>query len=154
LAGLFEEITDELSLGYGLDQLISASTALAHLLGLSTANGRRHEAPPDTVVRMGLAINYMVRRRDEHIHIPEVARIVNLSTSHFCAVFRRVTGFAPLDYFNRLKIRRACELLDTTSLPLKRIAEELGFTDALYLSRVFRKVHGMSPTDYRSTTKG
>ena len=154
LARLFEEIADELSRGYGISQLLPASTALAYLLGVAVANNRHREAPADTIIRMRLAISYMAQRLDEHIHIPDVARMVNLSTSHFSVVFRKVTGFAPLDYFIRLKIRRACELLNTTSLPLKRIAEELGFADALYLSRVFHKIHGMSPTDYRNTPKG
>ncbi len=154
LAGLFKEITDELAGGYGMNQLLPASTALAHLLGLAMPDGRRHDAPSDTILRTQRAIEYMLQRREDRINIPEVARMVNLSTSHFCAVFRKVTGFPPLDYFIRLKIRRACELLDGTSLPVKRIAGELGFSDALYLSRLFRKIHGISPTEYRNTTKG
>ncbi len=154
MVGLFEEIANELSGGYGVNHLIPASMALAHLLGVAMADGRRHAAPSDTMLRVRQAINYMQQRREEHISIPEVAGMVNLSTSHFCAIFRKITGFPPLDYFIRLKVRRACELLDGTDFPVKRIAEELGFNDALYLSRVFRRIHGVSPTEYRNTSKG
>ena len=154
LARLFEEVADELAGGYGINHLIPASMALAHLLGVAIANCRHHSGPSDSVLRVRRAIAYMQQRREEQISIPALASMANLSTSHFCAVFKKITGFAPLDYFNRLKIRRACELLDGTDFPVKRVAAELGFTDALYLSRVFRKIHGMSPTEYRNTTKG
>ncbi|HWB96117.1 MAG TPA: helix-turn-helix domain-containing protein, partial [Bryobacteraceae bacterium] len=133
---------------------IPASMALAHLLGLAIADCRRHNAPSNTLLRVRRAISYMQQRLEEQISVPELASMVNLSASHFTAVFRKTTGFTPLDYFIRLKLRRACELLDSTTYPIKRIAEELGFSDALYLSRVFHRIQGMSPTEYRNTTKG
>jgi AraC-like DNA-binding protein len=154
LAGLFEEIANELAGGYGISHLIPASMALAHLLGLAIASRRHHKAPSDAILRVRRAIGYMQQRREEQISIPELASMANLSSSHFCAIFKKVTGFAPLDYFIRLKVRRACELLDGTNFSVKRIAAELGFSDALYLSRVFRRIHGMAPTEYRNTTKG
>ena len=154
LAGLFAEIADELTGGYGINHLIPASMALAHLLGVAIANRRHHKAPSDAILRVRRAIGYLRQRREEQINIPELASMANLSSSHFCAIFKKITGFAPLDYFIRLKVRRACELLDGTDFPIKRIAVELGFSDALYLSRVFRRIHGMSPTEYRNTTKG
>ncbi len=154
LAGLFDEIADELGGGYGLDHLIPASLALGHLLGLAMALRRRRQSPSDASVRVQRVLAYMRQRREEQLSIPELAGMVNLSTSHFCAVFKRVTGFPPLDYFIRLKIRRGCELLDGTRLPVQRIAEELGFADAFYFSRVFRRIHGVSPTAYRNVIKG
>jgi AraC-like DNA-binding protein len=154
LVGLFEEIANELAKGYGIDHLLPASMALAHLLGLAIAGRRRHNAPADAVLRVQQAIGYMQQRHDERIDIPELAATVNLSTSHFCAVFKKVAGFSPLDYFLRLKVRRGCELLDGTSFPVKRISEQLGFSDPLYFSRVFRRICGMSPMAYRKIIKG
>ncbi|RME70993.1 MAG: AraC family transcriptional regulator, partial [Verrucomicrobia bacterium] len=55
----------------------------------------------------------------------------------------------PLDYFNRLKVQRACELLATTTLSIAEIAEQLGFDDPYYFSRLFRKIMGMAPRVYR-----
>jgi AraC-like DNA-binding protein len=154
LVRLFEGITDELSKGYGIDHLIMASLTLAHLLGLAMASRSRHKVLSDAIRRVHLAISYMQQRHEQQISIPELAAMVNLSTSHFCALFKKVTDFPPLEYFTRLKIRRGCELLDATHMSVKRIAEELGFSDSLYFSRVFRKIHGMSPTEYRGTRKG
>ena len=86
--------------------------------------------------------------------VGELAAMADLSVSHFCAFFKRVTGFAPIDYWLHMRVQRACELLDTTDQPIKRIAGEMGFSDALYFSRVFRQVHGLSPRAYRSIAKG
>jgi AraC-like DNA-binding protein len=154
LIRLFEEITAELEKGYGVDHLIQASMTLAHLLGLAMAIRRPESAHASASLRVQGAIRYMNERKHEQIRIPEIAGMFNLSASHFCAVFKKATGFPPLDYFVRLKLRSACELLDGSRLPVKEIADELGFADALYFSRVFHKVYGMSPTEYRNTVKG
>ncbi|MBV6432476.1 MAG: HTH-type transcriptional activator RhaS [Bryobacteraceae bacterium] len=153
LAALFEEITDELSRGYGANGLLAASMALAHLFGLAIAVTGRHSAHSGGALRVRRAIAYMHQRCEENLSISELASMVNLSSSHFCAVFKKTTGFAPLDYFLRLKIRRACELLDGGEFPVKRVAAELGFNDPLYFSRLFRRIQGISPTEYRGITK-
>jgi len=154
LVDLFEEIAGELARGYGLGHLIAASMALAHLLGIAISDCNRRADPPDALVRVEEAICYMRLHRAEHISIPEVASRFNLSTSHFCALFKKLTGFSPLDYFIRMKIRRACELLDTTNWAATRVADELGFCDPFYFSRVFRRIQGVPPTEYRKTRKG
>ena len=82
------------------------------------------------------------------------ARDANLSSSHLAAVFKKRTGFTVLDFFIRLKIQRACFLLDTTDQSVKAIAADLGFDDPLYFSRCFRRVHDSSPTQYRALRKG
>jgi AraC-like DNA-binding protein len=151
---LFEEILDELDRGYGLNQLVPAALTLAHLLGLALVSRRIPPNAPDAVLRVREAIEYMQQHQSGNISVPELAKLLNLSASHFSALFKKTTGFPPLDYFVRLKIRRSCELLDLTRLPVKQIAEDLGFSDPLYFSRVFHRIHGMSPTEYRQTIKG
>jgi len=48
----------------------------------------------------------------------------------------------------------ARELLDTTDRAIASIAREVGYSDPLYFSRQFRRIHGMSPSEYRSHDKG
>ena len=154
LAGLFDEIADELGGGYGLDHLIPPRWRSAIYWAWRWRCAGGGNPRPTRACGVQRVLAYMRQRREEQLSIPELAGMVNLSTSHFCAVFKRVTGFPPLDYFIRLKIRRGCELLDGTRLPVQRIAEELGFADAFYFSRVFRRIHGVSPTAYRNVIKG
>jgi AraC family transcriptional regulator of arabinose operon len=155
LASLFREIIDELAHGYGMPHLLTASLALGHLLGcIYTESARGGSTVPDAAMRIRRVAAYLRLHLERPARLEELARMANLSVSHFSAVFRRELGFSPVDYLARARIRRACELLDTTATPLKEIAETVGFSDPLYFSRVFRAIHGLSPTRYRSVVKG
>lgn len=54
-----------------------------------------------------------------------------------------------MDYFIRLKIQYACQLLSQTDLKINTIADKIGYDDSFYFSRLFKKVHGKSPRQYR-----
>ncbi|MFT6028611.1 MAG: AraC family transcriptional regulator of arabinose operon [Oleiphilaceae bacterium] len=60
-------------------------------------------------------------------------------------------GSPPLKYFIELKMEHACFLLEQTSLSMAEIAYQVGYDDALYFSRVFRKVLGLAPSTYRKS---
>ena len=70
------------------------------------------------------------------------------------AVFSRRTGYAPVYYFNQLKIQQASTYLDFTDLKITQICPRLGIDDPYYFSRLFRKHMGMSPSDYKKYKKG
>ena len=94
-------------------------------------------------------IAYMTQHLDQPLPVARLAALTNISPSHFFALFKRHTGCAPIDYFIRLRMRRACELLSTTSLSVKEVAAVLGYDDQFYFSRVFKSVNRVAPSDYR-----
>jgi transcriptional regulator GlxA family with amidase domain len=59
-----------------------------------------------------------------------------------------------MDWFNRLRVQWACELLDTTQTPVAEIARQTGFADPYYFTRCFRRVVGLPPRKYRHVPKG
>ena len=69
--------------------------------------------------------------------------------STFIRVFRTKTGYATVEYFLRLKVQRACELLETTDLQINQISRKLGYEDQYYFSRLFKKFMDISPQQYR-----
>ena len=73
----------------------------------------------------------------------------NYSVGYFSHVFRSVTGCAPAAYVNRLRLKRAEELLTMGDTPIAEIAREIGLGDPAYFSRFFRKHTGRSPSEYR-----
>jgi AraC-like DNA-binding protein len=95
------------------------------------------------------SISFMQQNLAQLLSLEEIAQSVNFSASHYSAIFRKKTGFAPIEYFNHLKIQRACQYLHFTELRVKEIADKLGFEDPYYFSRLFTKLMGMSPNQYR-----
>jgi len=118
----------------------------------SVANGRcvgRECGFVDTQLRIAQAVRYMRECLNQSLQVPALARMANISPSHFFAVFKRQTGFAPLDFFIRLRMQRACEIFDATVFSVKEVAGKLGYDDPFYFSRVFKSVSGFAPTEYR-----
>ncbi|KAA2301349.1 helix-turn-helix transcriptional regulator, partial [Clostridioides difficile] len=86
--------------------------------------------------------------------LKELAAHARLSVPHYSQLFKQATGHSPIDYFLRLKIQHSCRYLDFTDWTVKQISSELGFKDPYYFSRLFSKMMGRSPTDYRNKSKG
>lgn len=95
------------------------------------------------------SITYMQEHLDRPLQVATLAALVNVSPSHYFALFKRWTGSAPIDYFGRLRMRKACALLDTTEFSVTEVATALGYEDPFYFSRVFKSVVGVSPSRYR-----
>ncbi len=74
---------------------------------------------------------------------------VHLSPSYLNAYFARLVGQPPIAYLIDLRLRRACELLRGTDLPIKEIAVQVGYPDQYFFSRIFRRRQGVSPRGYR-----
>lgn len=96
------------------------------------------------------AMSYLEQRLDGSIRVPELAALVGVSPSHLTALFRRATGGGVLAHQTALRMGRARVLLDTTDATVTEIAHDLGYSDAFYFSRQFRRHHDMSPTAFRA----
>ncbi|MCB9282730.1 MAG: AraC family transcriptional regulator [Lewinellaceae bacterium] len=147
---LFEEIYNQLEKGYGSDNLVYSNMCLSHFLTTLIYNEKfgTPDQPPqhDNVDQ---AIEFFRANLDRMLTLEEIASSVNLSTSHFSFLFKKKTGFPPIEYFNHLKMQKACQYLLFTELRIKEIAICLGMDDAYYFSRIFSKVMGVSPKAYR-----
>ncbi len=91
----------------------------------------------------------MHRRIDRELDLDDLAQAANLSKFHFVRKFKQLTGHAPIQHFIHIKMQHACQLLDTTQEPVKRIANRVGYDDPHYFSRLFKRVIGVSPQQYR-----
>lgn len=96
----------------------------------------------------------MQARLHEQLDVETLAAAVSLSKYHFIKKYKALTGTTPINHFIQLKIERACHLLDVTNKGIKEIAWAVGYEDAYYFSRIFRKVMGISPSQYRAIRVG
>jgi transcriptional regulator GlxA family with amidase domain len=91
----------------------------------------------------------MKEHLDQPLQAAALASRANVSLSHYFALFKRLTGSTPIDYFIRLRMERARKMLETTTLTVKEVAAALGYDDPFYFSRVFKSINQLAPTDYR-----
>lgn len=155
LLALFEELLDIMEHGYADSRLLYASQILTHLVGLIIwVSHRSTGGSLNTTQKVAQCIAYMKQHLDQSSTVANFAAMANLSESHFRSLFKHQTGYTPMDYFIRLRIHKACQLLDTTSLNVKEIAHLTGFQDAFYFSRAFKTVVELSPANYRLQNKG
>lgn len=73
-----------------------------------------------------------------------------ISVSHFSTLFKKETGYSPLDFLIRQRLQHAARLLATTQEPIASVSAAVGYEDPFYFSRSFRKIMGCSPRTYRS----
>ncbi|WP_256208434.1 AraC family transcriptional regulator [Paenibacillus sp. CF384] len=100
------------------------------------------------------AMRYMNEHVGTAVRLPELARYAGISTQHLIHLFNKETGFSPIDYFLRMKMQHAASMLDLTDLTVREIAVSVGLADPYYFSRLFKKLMGYSPTEYRKIPKG
>ncbi len=90
---------------------------------------------------------------DPDLSLSEVANHVNHSASHFSTLFSQETGQTFKDYVTEVRIKKAKELLRTSTLRAAEIADRVGYSDPHYFSAVFKKNTGLSPTEFRQQTQ-
>ena len=155
--GMFEEIFHTLELGYSHENLLYACSIFYHFLGtLRYLQQYRDAARSDTGDNdiVTTAIHFMKENIEKKLTLNEVATHVGFSVSYFTVLFNQRTGCAPMAYFNQLKMQLACQLLDFTDMKVNQICYKVGIEDTYYFSRLFSKIMGMSPIEYRKLKKG
>ncbi len=117
-----------------------------------TQSGEREDKDKNLVVNKA---RILFRSHAEQDYSPEqAARELQVGYSWFRKIFKNQTGLSPGQFFTRVKIERARELLADPSLSIKEIAYSLSFDSGYYFGKVFREKTGMKPTDYRKKISG
>ncbi len=98
-------------------------------------------------------LELMRARLSEDISLEELAAEAQLSPFHFARMFKQSLGVPPRVYLTRLRVEKACELLEHADLPVTEIALEVGYSSNQVLARVFLKHMRLSPSDYRRAVR-
>ncbi|MEG3175381.1 AraC family transcriptional regulator [Sphingomonas sp. RB3P16] len=131
---------------------------LAAMFAYDPAPGAHTPVPNAAPVKGGLAawqLRGVVQHIDAHlgstIGVDALADVARLSTGHFCRAFKVTTGETPHAFLIRQRVRRAQTLMLQTDDTLSHIAYACGLTDQAHLSRLFRRVVGVTPLTWRRT---
>ncbi|TAG28940.1 MAG: AraC family transcriptional regulator [Verrucomicrobia bacterium] len=143
-----------LEAGYTTINLLAASAALRTSLTEIARRRSRAGAGRSASDAVATSMARIDERLDQPVSLAELAAEAGLSVSHYSMLFRAHTGYAPIDFLLRRRMQLAARLLDTTPLRIEEVATRLGYTDAYYFSRVFKRFVGHSPRAYRAIKKG
>jgi AraC family transcriptional regulator len=98
-------------------------------------------------------LELMRARLSQDISLDELAAEAQLSPFHFARMFKQSVGVPPRVYLTRLRVEKACELLEQTDLSVTEIALEVGYSSNQVLARIFLKHMRLSPSDYRRAVR-
>jgi len=147
---------------YGEKELILSVEEALHLYDrlASNAGPRRftgeailagEEEPGD--VRLGQVRDSIDRYSREHyaseLSMQDVARAMNYSDAYFCKLFKQCFKVNFSAYLNEFRVEKARELLATTRLSIREVSIACGYSDANYFARVFKRITGQTPSEYR-----
>ncbi|BCK01543.1 AraC family transcriptional regulator [Anaerocolumna chitinilytica] len=95
-------------------------------------------------------ILYMHQNINTRITLTELSKLVHMTPAYMSRTFKETTGYTIIEYFNKLKIDKSKELLVEGDKKVKEVAQELGFADEFYFSRMFKKAEGITPSQFNS----
>lgn len=98
---------------------------------------------------MGRMQRWVAEHYDRPSPVSQLIRNSGLPESTFKRRFRAATGMSPLDYVHAVRLEEAKHLLESTVLPVDSIASEVGYEDAGYFGRLFKRKVGITPAQYR-----
>ena len=102
-----------------------------------------------TDAAVGRAQDWVATHYRERSPVAGMVEASGLPERSFKRRFRQATGFAPLEYTHRLRLEEARHLLEGTDRPVEAIAEDVGYEDAGFFGRLFRRSVGLTPAHYR-----
>ncbi len=97
------------------------------------------------------AINFIKDNFKKDITLEDVSKEVNISPHYFSKLFKDEMGENFIDYLTTLRINTAKEIMKSSLMSVKEICYEIGYGDPNYFSRIFKKVVGVTPTEYRDS---
>jgi len=100
--------------------------------------------------RVKRVIELMRGDPSQNFSLGKMAQSVNLSAPYFCNLFKSITGVPPAKYLKTLRMKQATVLLTTTFLSVKQIVRHVGLADESHFVRDFKRIYGMTPSEYRS----
>lgn len=110
-------------------------------------------ADEQTLERVNLVVDYVLKNFEQSITVLDVAQQVNMSETHFSRFFRKATGLRFVAFLNRIRIQRACELLSYGDEQITAISYSVGYNTLANFNRQFQELKGATPREYRNESR-
>lgn len=149
LQKLLQQMTeDQKENNPGWDLLLLAKL-LEIFVFISREYSKKQSPMARSLYHLGEVISLLENNYKQEWTITKLSKVAAMSPSTLLPVFRKVTGYSPIDYLLHVRLSKAAEKLLTTRESISAVAMDCGFPDSNYFSRQFRKKYLCSPRDYR-----
>ncbi|GAA0137417.1 hypothetical protein YSY43_42580 [Paenibacillus sp. YSY-4.3] len=141
-------IEDFMSSWFQFEQWLRKARTM--IKGVNTRAAYSEEIQNSIMKAVALAQQMM----SEPLTAGDMAEMVNMSSSYFSQCFKEIVGQTYTDYLREIRMQRARQYLRNTTKTIQWIAEQVGYNDEKYFSRLFREQVGMLPSEYRQSSSG
>lgn len=147
---LFHEMYQNLEMGYNPENLEYISFCLMHFMAsMKYVTQYREIKKPKENDIIQKSILFMKDNLENKLTLEDIANAVGYSSSHLNALFTQRISFSPIEYYNQLRIQRACSYLQFSELKIKEISFRLNYYDPFHFSKAFHKEMEITPKEYR-----
>lgn len=139
--------------GYDIALKGYASILFAHLIRnykIASFNDSTYGSYMDNLERINKVISYIEENYPEKITAQILSEMTYLSEGYFYHYFKNTVGTSLNDYINKVRIKKAANMLKSTDASVTEIAASVGYGDINYFSRIFKKIMKVSPSGFRS----
>jgi len=98
-------------------------------------------------------LKYINQNFNKELYLKDLSCQFFINETYCCELFKKVTGKTFSEYMNSLRIKKACELLETGDLSVDEVAREIGYRDYYYFNKVFKKYIGFTPFQYKKGSR-
>ena len=149
LTAQFQALLQATSNGFATLAMVHAANMLKQLLtNLALIVHRRHSGEKN-VFDVADIQAFMLQNLDKPLNLETLASQAGLSKFHFSKKYKQATGFSPINHLITMRMEYARYLIETSDSPIGEVAAKVGHEDALYFSRQFKQVFGLSPQQFR-----
>lgn len=112
--------------------------------------GYAHQYKSNDIEKIDAVYNYVLNNFKADLSLDDIALRCNMNTAAFCRYFKRKTGKTFVDFMNEIRLGNAAKLLLKGDLTIAEVAFESGFNNPSYFNRLFKRLKGLTPTEYQS----
>ena len=105
------------------------------------------------VLRLRSVIAYINENYSQKIYIEKLSDMIAVSNDYFTKMFKESIGKTPIDYINGLRVNMAMKLLFDTDMQMSEVADKVGFCNPNYFHKIFKQYMGISPLNFRKSSK-
>ena len=149
----FAEMKREYASGEKMSDMMLKSCAyrLVAYLGRRYASGGAAQSDAKKLTRLHTLLQYIENNYREKITTKDIAAYCFITEEHLCRFFKKTVGKTVVEYITQYRVEKAAVLLINTDETVGNIAASVGFEDINYFSRIFKRIKGMTPREYRKT---